>query len=85
MLQRLIYKEPKPLKPLPKDPFIFNKEGKVRGYFIKLCEEIHIDPNDLYPKTVEDFAAPDITQNIQIHRYNNYENKRRGIVAIFQF
>ena len=78
MLQRITHKEPKPVRPLHKDPFIFNKDGRMRGYFIKLCEELKIDPNDLYPKTVEDFSGKEITKNMSILRYNNYENKRRG-------
>lgn len=82
MLQRLIYKEPKALKPMPKDPFIFNKDGKIRGYFLKVCEEVHIDPMELYPKTLEEFAEPGANKNIQTHKYNNYENKRRGKIKI---
>lgn len=50
----------------------------MRGYFVKLCDELHINPSDLFPKNVEDFTEKDITKNMAILRYNNYENKRRG-------
>ena len=78
MLQRTGNRPPSPLRSYPNDATIFNKDGKLKEQYHKLCQEINISPEELYPRDLESFREPNITRNVQILRYNNYENKRRG-------
>ena len=57
---------------------IRDNDGAIRPYFLKICQEIHINPQDLHAKNLEDFSALNLSKNIQILRYNEFENKRRG-------
>jgi len=78
MFQRLGRQAPSPLKPNPNEATIFSKDGKLREQYHKLCQEINITPEELCPRTLESFHEPNVPQNVQILRYNNYENKRRA-------
>jgi len=78
MLQRLNSKPPAPLKQMPNDHAVFTKDGKMREQYYKLCQEININPEELYPRPLESFKDSKAIRNVQILRYNNYENKRRG-------
>lgn len=82
MLQRLINKPPAPLRSYQNDTSIFNKDGKLKDQYLKLCNEVDINPEELYSRPLESFYQPDVARNVQILRYNNYENKRRGNLAI---
>lgn len=83
MLQRLVLRPPTLLKPYPNDGGIFNREGKLREHFYKLCLEININPEELYPRTFESFGGANVIKNVQILKFNNYENKRRGKNLIY--
>jgi len=82
MLHSLISKTPSPIKSPKNDSIVYTKEGHVKEQFLPLCQDLKIDPTDLSIKTLEDFHAPDIPENIQIIRYNTYEKKR---LCIFLF
>jgi len=82
MLQRLIYKPPVPLEPVPKDSIIYGKDGEIKPFVVSLCAEFNINPDEIHPKTLEDFYEKDITTNVQILRYNEYEMQRRSIVTL---
>jgi len=85
MLQRLNSKPPTVLKPNPNDAVIFNKDGKLKDQYYKICLEININPDELYPQTLESFKEPGMIKNVQILRYNNWENKRRGTTYYLLF
>jgi len=78
MLHRLIHKPPVPLEPVPLDKAIFSKKGKIRISALTICKEMGIDPQDIYPKSLEDFAEKDVPANVQILRFNGYETQRRS-------
>ncbi len=85
MLQRLNSKPPTILKANPNDAVIFNKDGKLKDQYYKICLEININPDELYPQTLEAFKEPGIIKSVQILRYNNWENKRRGMADLLLF
>lgn len=78
MLQRLVIRPPTPLKNYTNDNIIFTKDGKIRDQYHKLSLELNISPDELYHKDLDSFKGSDVPKNVQILRYNNYENKRRG-------
>lgn len=85
MLQRLINRTPSPVHIVPPDKHLFNREGKLRDQVLHLCQTLKIDPNDLYPKSLEDFADPEVHKNVQILRFNHYESKRQCKIPLVSY
>lgn len=77
MLQRLIHKPPVPIDPIPLDKFIFDKYNRIRKYVLPICNNLDIDPQEIYPKTFQDFIGKEPSSNILILRYNEWEAQRR--------
>jgi len=54
----------------------YTKEGKLKEQFLPLCQELKIDPSELYLKSPNDFSGPEVSEKVQTQRFNGYESKR---------
>ena len=60
------------------DPIILTKDGHLKEQLHDLCREIGLEPSEVEVRPLESFKEKDINYNIQVLRYNHYENKRQG-------
>ncbi len=78
MLFSHLNQAPLPLESFVHDNVVYTKEGAIREEYYPLCEELNINPEDLIPKTPEDFYAKDLLEEMRIIRFNAYEKKRQS-------
>ena len=73
---------PMPIKNAVTDHILYSKDGTIRPQFLKICTEVGLNPDDLTYRAIDEFKGPKISYNIQVIRYNHFENKRQGIDII---
>ena len=78
------HQTPDPM-PTYADMTIFRPDGQLKEPFQDICSALHLNPEELRPKTVDAFKQKNASYNIQILRYNHYEGKRQGMYMTLAF
>lgn len=67
-----------------RDKLIFRENKELTDEALEACRLLVINPEALMPKTLDEFAEPGITQNVQEIRFKHYRDKRESKHSLFR-